>query len=201
MMQIDFQSLVMETIRSPLTAAERVLKLNLPANWLWSALGLMCVLNAIVYSLSLQINPPASPDELMLIPAAFQSPVLFTLFLFCALSLTVFALHRVGGWMEGKASQRDVLMVITWMQVLRLLLQVAVLILSLVAPAFAALVVMVASLWGIYILAAFVNVAHHYDNLGKAFGVMVLSFLAVALGASLILGLLGPISLGVPGNV
>lgn len=201
MMQVDFQSLVIETVRAPHDAAKRVLALKLPVNWLWSALILMCVLNSIVYSISLQLNPPRSPEELMFIPAAFQSPVLFALFLMCAVSLMVFALHRVGAWMEGQGTQQDILTVITWMQVLRLLLQAVVLILSLVAPAFGALLVLVASVWGIYILAAFVNVAHQYDNIGKAVGVMLLSFFAVVAGASLILGLISPSLPGVPGNV
>ncbi|MFK7938208.1 MAG: Yip1 family protein [Roseovarius sp.] len=201
MTQVDLQSLIIETVRAPHTAAEKVLRVNLPANWLWSALALMCVLNAIVYSVSLQLSPPQSPEELMFIPPAFRSPVLFTLFLLCSFSLTVFALHRVGAWMEGQGSLREILTVITWMQLLRLVLQLVVLVLSLVAPAFGALLVLVGSLWGVYILAAFVNVAHRYDNLGKAFAVMVLSFLAVALGASLILGLISPTGMGVPGNV
>ncbi len=199
--QTDIQSLVLETIRSPKTAAARVLSFNFAANWLWGALVLMCVLNAIVYSISLQLNPPSSPEELLFIPPAFQSPVIFTIFLVVALSLTVFALHRVGAWMEGQGSLRDILLIITWMQVLRLLLQVVVLILSLVAPAFGALLVLAATVWGVYILASFVNVAHRYHNIGKAIGVMLLSFLAVALGASLIMGLLSPSLIGVPGNV
>ena len=137
----------------------------------------------------------------MMIPAAFQSPVLFALFLFGALVLSIFVLHRLGGMMDGQAAQRDILLVITWLQVLRLVLQIAVLVLSLISAGLSALLVFVASIWGLYILAAFLKVAHRYDTMIKAVGLMLLSFLAIVIGMSLLLGLLGGLIGGGAGHV
>jgi len=197
----DIQSLVFETIRSPSTAAARILQINLPKEWLWMALALMSVLNAMVYSVSLQLAPPLDPADGIFLPPVLRSPVLLTLFLFAALGLTVVMLHKLGRAMNGAASLYDVLILITWLQVLRLALQLVMLVLSLFIPAFGALLGLVATVWGVYILATFVNVAHRYDNTMKSAGVMVLSFLAIAVGMSVLMGLLGGFNMGEIANV
>ena len=70
MTQSDFQTLVVQTLRTPGEAATRLLALNLPRRWLWMAMALMCVLNSIVYSVSLQLSPPTDPAALAMIPPA-----------------------------------------------------------------------------------------------------------------------------------
>ena len=165
------------------------------------ALALMSVLNAMVYSVSLQLAPPLDPADGIFLPPVLRSPVLLTLFLFAALGLTVVMLHKLGRAMNGAASLYDILILITWLQVLRLALQLVMLVLSLFIPAFGALLGLVATVWGVYILAAFVNVAHRYDNTMKSAGVMVLSFLAIAVGMSVLMGLLGGFNMGEIANV
>ena len=166
-----FRDLVIETIRAPADAAGRLLAVDLPRNWLWMALALMCVLNAIVYSISVQINPP-SPEVQTVIPPAFQSPVLFTIFLFGALVITIYVLQWISQAMSGTATVSDMLLLMTWLQVMRLIFQLAVLILSLVSTALSALLVIGGSIWAVYILAAFIDKANGFDNLLKALGVM-----------------------------
>jgi len=201
MTQSDFQTLVVQTLRTPDEAATRLLALNLPRRWLWMAMALMCVLNSIVYSVSLQLSPPSDPAALAMIPPAFQSPVLFTMFLFGALVITVFVLQWIGQAMGGKAELGDILVLLTWLQVMRFLFQLSILILSLVSLTLSAVLVLVGSIWAIYILAVFLNTAHRFDNLGKALGVMVLALVSIAVGLTLILGALGAAILGGTGNV
>ncbi len=201
MTQSDFQTLVVQTLRTPGEAATRLLALNLPRRWLWMAMALMCVLNSIVYSVSLQLSPPSDPAALAMIPPAFQSPVLFTMFLFGALVITVFVLQWIGQAMGGKAELGDILVLLTWLQVMRFLFQLSILILSLVSLTLSAVLVLVGSIWAIYILAVFLNTAHRFDNLGKALGVMVLALVSIAVGLTLILGALGAAILGGTGNV
>ena len=59
---IHLQALIVESIRSPLSAAQKVLAIRLPDQWLWMALVLMSVLNSIVYSISLQLAPRPSRE-------------------------------------------------------------------------------------------------------------------------------------------
>lgn len=194
----DIQALIVETVTSPASAAQKILATRLPENVLWLALVLMSVLNSIVYSITLKLNPPVDPQSgMVMVPAAFQSPLVFTVILFIALIISVLLLHRLGLRIGGgQGSLGDVLTVITWMQVLRLVLQLAILALSLVIPFLSGLVALVASFYGLYILAVFLKAAHRYDTLMQGFVLMLATFLTVVVGLTLLLTLLSGIFYG-----
>ncbi|MFU8776776.1 MAG: Yip1 family protein [Roseovarius sp.] len=196
MTQADFKALLLETLFRPREAARVLIGLGLPQQALWMALVLMSVLNAIVYSVSLRMAPPMDPATATLMPPAFHAPMLFAVFLFGALAITVYALFWVGRMLGGTAQLAEVLVLICWLQVLRLMLQVAVAVLVLALPTVAVLVIFISSIWGIYILTGFVDAAHRYDNILKSFGIIVLSIIAMAVGLSILLSLIGVAALG-----
>lgn len=185
-----------QTLREPRAAAGRILGLDLPREWLWMALVLMGVLNGIVYSLFLQIGPPPDPAMMPLIPTALRSPALFTMFLLGALALTVMALTWGGQVLGGRAQVTQVLALITWLQVLRLAVQLALLLLMLTLPVAGLALVVAASIWGLVILVAFVDYAHGFENNFKAVVVIILSFLGMLVGLSAILGVLATLFIG-----
>ncbi len=201
MTQSDFQTIVVDTVRAPSEAAARVLSFDFPRQWLWMALVLMCVLNAIVYSISLQLSPPGDPAVMAMIPPAFKSPVLFTVFLCGVLVISVFVLQWIGQSMGGQGQMGDILLVITWLQVMRLLLQAAVLVLSLVSPFLGGMLALIGAIWGLFILASFLDVAHRFDNIAKAVGVMVLALVAMLIGLSVIVTVIGAVVVGGAGYV
>ena len=188
--------LVTQTLFSPRAAAERILALNLPRNWLWMALGLMSVLNGIVYSISLGLSPESDTQTVSMIPPAFRSPVLFTLFLFSALALTVAALTWVGRTLGGTGHVDQVLALIAWMQVLRLGVQVALLVFMLASPLGGLMLVIITSLWGLVILIAFIDRAHGFNNILKSTVTLILAFLAMVIGLSTILSVLAAAFMG-----
>ncbi|WP_417727614.1 Yip1 family protein [Roseovarius sp.] len=196
MTQARFKALLMETLFRPRDAARVLIGFGFPQQSLWMALALMSVLNSIVYSVSLRLSPPTDPAAMMLMPPAFHSPLLFTVFLFGALAITVFALFWVGRMLGGQAQMSDVLVLICWLQVLRLILQVAVAISALAFPMVAVLLIFLSSIWGIYILIGFVDSAHRFDNMFKSAGVIVLSIVAMAVGLSILLSLIGVAAMG-----
>ncbi|KJS42106.1 MAG: hypothetical protein VR71_15675 [Roseovarius sp. BRH_c41] len=196
MTQAQFKALLIETLFRPRDAARALMGFGLPQKILWMALVLMSVLNAIVYSVSLRLSPPTDPTAVTIMPPAFHSPLLFTLFLFGALAITVFALFWVGRSLGGKARMEDVLVLICWLQVLRLILQMAVAVLVLTVPSAAVLLIFLSSIWGIYILIGFVDTAHRYDNMLKSAGVIVLSIAAMAVGLTILLSFIGVAAMG-----
>jgi hypothetical protein len=142
----------------------------------------------------MQLSP--TPDgSAGMMPQAFQGPILFATLLFGALALTVIALYYVGQGLGGAAALSDILVLMTWLQVLRLLVQGAILVLALGVPALAALIVIAAAIWGVYILISFVDAAHRFDSRFKAAGVIVLSVVAMAIGLSTLLSLVGMIAM------
>ncbi|MCQ0092735.1 YIP1 family protein [Roseovarius sp. M141] len=188
--------LFVQTLFSPRAAADRIMALSLPREWLWMALALMSVLNGIVYSVSLSMGPQSDPQTVQMIPPAFQSPALFTMFLFGALIVTVMALTWVGRSLGGAAQIPQVLALIVWMQVLRLGVQLALLVLMLALPLGGLALVMIASVWGLIILVAFIDRAHGFDNIFKSIVVLVLAVLAMVVGLSVILSVLAAAVMG-----
>jgi len=189
-------NLFWQTLRAPGAAAERILALNLPRNWLWMALVLMGVLNGIVYSMFLQMGPPPDPTRPQMIPAVLQSPMMFTLFLVGALGITVLTLTWVGRAMGGKAEVPQILALIGWLQVLRLIVQLALFVLMLALPLAGVVFVVVASVWGLVILVVFVGRAHGFESSFKAAGVVILGFLAMLIGLSAFLSVVSALFVG-----
>lgn len=197
MTQPGFTGLVRQTLTEPRAAAERLMSLSLSRQSLWMALALMAILNSIVYSLSLYLSPPPESASLAMVPATFQSPLLFTIFLLGALVISVFTLHWMGQLLGGSGSLGDILVLVTWLQVLRLILQLAVVVLMLAVPVLAALLVIVASVWGIVILVAFIDAAHRFDSTAKAAGVLIAVVAAMVIGLSIILSVIAAGAMGV----
>jgi hypothetical protein len=178
--------LAIETIRNPREAARQLIGLNLPINALWTALALVVVLNAGVYSLSNVISPP--PADLAVPTIA---PVPFALFLGAGLVGTIYALWYVGRTLGGEAGLADIMVLLVWLQALRLVVQAALLVLVPLSPVLSSLVVLAAAVIGFWILLNFVDVAHGYDSLLKSLGAIALSVLAMALGLTLLVTLFG----------
>ncbi|MEB8389347.1 Yip1 family protein [Rhodobacteraceae bacterium KMM 6894] len=190
-MTVEFlRDLVRQSLFDPRGAASRIMALNLPRDWLWQALALMSIFNAIIYTLSVAASGPMGPEAEMIIPTAFQSPFMMTLFLIGALVITVLTLTWIGQAMGGRGQIRDILALVVWLQVMRLLVQAVLLISVLVFPALGVIVAMVASIWGIAILVCFIDRAHGFDNLLKAAAALILCVVSMVLGLSAILGVL-----------
>ncbi|HEY9039308.1 MAG TPA: Yip1 family protein [Roseovarius sp.] len=188
--------LFVETLFSPRAAADRIMALRLPREWLWMALALMSVLNGIVYSVSLYMGPESDPQSMQMIPPAFQSPALFSLFLLGALVITVLTLTWIGRSLGGAGQVPQVLALIVWMQVLRLGVQLALLVLMLALPLAGLVLVMVASVWGLIILVAFIDRAHGFNNIFKSIAVLILAVLAMVVGLSAILSVFAAAVMG-----
>lgn len=196
-MTFDFlRDLTRQTLFAPRAAASRILALDLRVEWLWMALVLMSILNAVAYTGAMAVNPPSDPTAAQMVPAAFQSPVLFTIFLCGALAITVMVLTWIGQVMGGQGQVRDVLSLIVWMQVLRLMVQLLLLVLMLSIPFLGAILVLAASIWGLVILVCFIDRAHGFDNLAKAAGVLIACIFAMVVGLSALLGVLAAAIMG-----
>jgi hypothetical protein len=186
-----FWSLVRQTVFEPRDAARRILSLGLPAREGWLALALMAALNTLVYSLAIRLNPPADPAMAGMMGPAYQAPLVFAAILFAGLALAALAFTHAGRALGGEATLGGMLSLMAWMQVMRLLVQLALVVLAMASPALAGIVVMVAALWGLWILLAFMAEAHGYASLWRAAGALVIAFAGIVFGLSLLLSLVG----------
>lgn len=190
MTNAEIKELLLLTVTQPRLAAQRVLALNLPKEVLWPALVGFTALNVVIYHGGLMLMP--LPEEQMAqMPVFLTSPMLFATVMLGGLVLTVFVLTWMGLMLGGQGAVDEMLAAIVWLQVLRVALQLVLFVLTLASPALAYLVMVAASVYGLYILAAFIAEVHRFDNLMKALGVMVLTVMSVAFGLSFIFAALG----------
>ncbi len=190
------RELVSETLLRPPAAAAQLIALQLPRALLWQALALAIVLNALVFHLGLLAMPPSQP-----LPAIMATPFLFALTLGFGAVATVLAITGTGRWLGGVARLEDVLVLIVWLQGLRLLVQVAAAGLTLLAPGPTMLLLMAANLYGLWIFVNFIDTAHRFGSPLKALGVIALAGLGIAFGLVLMLSLFGAGTLGVTADV
>ncbi|GAA6201065.1 YIP1 family protein [Aquicoccus sp. SU-CL01552] len=181
-----WSEMILLSIKDPAEAARRLIAWNLSREVLWTGLALAAVVNTLLFSLSGLLMPGPA----MVMPL-FQSPFFYLAMVSIGLVLTVVALYWAGRILGGRGALTDVLVVVLWLQVLRVLVQVVTLVLSLTIPMLAMLLVLAATVLGIYILLHFVDQAHRLNSLPRAGGVLVLSFVLMAVALSVLLALFG----------
>lgn len=196
MMMPDPRQLTATTLRNPAAAAQELMSLHLPRSVLWTALILMATLQALTFGVSEILIPTTAP-----VPLVFDSPLAFFGMAVVALALTVYSLQWTGRMLGGSGSLEDVMVIIVWIQVLRVVVQLLALVLAIVMPGLALLLVFVATILGLYILVHFVNEAHRLNSLLRASGVLVSSVIVMVLGLSIFLSLIGAPLVGANANV
>lgn len=178
--------MIVMSVRDPAELARRLIAMQLPREVLWTGLALAAVANTLLFSLSGMLMPgPAGVMPL------FGSPFTYLVMVSGALILTVLMIYWAGRILGGTGRLEDVLVTVLWLQVLRVLVQAATLLLSLAIPLLAMLLVLGASLLGIYITLHFIDQAHRLNSLPKAGGALILSILMMAVALSVLLALFG----------
>ncbi|MFT7594944.1 MAG: hypothetical protein ACI8R4_002270 [Paracoccaceae bacterium] len=196
MIPLYWRQLVITSIKDPASAARSLMALQLPSQVLWTALALVAVLNTALFTLSNLLMPGPSP-----LPETFNSPMVYLTIVVVGLILTIYALFWVGRLFGGKGSVADIMVLIVWMQVLRVLAQGAALILVMTLPFLAMIEVFAATLIGVYMLVHFVDQAHRFGSIGRSALVLIASLLAIAVGLSLIVAFVGGPNVGSLPNV
>ncbi|PIE11143.1 MAG: YIP1 family protein [Rhodobacterales bacterium] len=187
---MNWKEAVRETLFTPKVAAERLIALNLNHQILWSAVVLVAVLNALVVSLGMQLMPP-DPEVLKIMPAVMRSPAMLAIFIAGGLVITIHALYWAGRMLGGQGALGHVLVVLAWLQFLNVVVHVGLLLLSGLSPGVADTLSFVASVWGIWILVAFLDAAHGFNNPIRAIAVLLLAFGLMMAGLFILSVLIG----------
>lgn len=191
----DFVPLVKQTFRDPAGVAHTLMRAKFPAEVAWIGLVLTVLLGVLLAVLSQAINP--LPQDIA--DNAIQiTPFGYAIIMGVALILSVFALYRVGRLLGGQGRFKDVLVLMVWLQAVLLLFQVAQMIAALIVPPLSIFVTMASYAAGFWIMAVFVREAHRFNGIGGAIGTIILAFMAIGFGLSLILPILGVSIVGAP---
>ena len=178
--------MIVMSVRDPAEVARRLMAMQLPREVLWTGLALAAVANTLLFTLSNMLLP--GPEGF---PVLFQSPFVYLAMVVGGLVLTVMMIFWAGRILGGTGAFEDVLVTVLWLQVLRVLVQAATLLLALTVPVLAMLGVLAATVLGVYIMLHFVDQAHRLNSLARAGGVLILSVLMMAITLSVLLALFG----------
>lgn len=197
-------TLTMLSLRDPAVAARFVIAAGFRRDVLWSLLLLVSIANAVLVWLSNALTGP-TPEQLaqmpIKIPDIIFSPLFAFVFLAGALVITVHVLHWLGAAIGGEGGLDDMLAVLVWLQGLRVIAQIILLILMLALPSLAGLFGLAVAILSIWILVHFVNEATRLGSLFRTVGVLLSAMVGIILGLSFILTITGLATMGIDTNV
>jgi hypothetical protein len=184
--------LIWETILNPASAARTVLSLRVSRENLWLAVLLATVLSGLVGGLSQMVVPNTpmifetveGPVALNLTPS---SPMMQGLFVGASLVMMGFSLYFTGRALGGQGTFPGTLALMAWLQVVMVAMQIATLVLIFVAPVVAAFLVFVSLVVFVRSTVVFVNELHGFQSIGRAIVTVLLAFLGVVVGFTIIL--------------
>ncbi|MFD1344099.1 hypothetical protein [Litorisediminicola beolgyonensis] len=185
-----------QSLATPREIGAWLIGLGLGREVLLLAFGLVLVLQtAFMTTLVTLVDPETMPIPLL------RQPLVFMLGLGGMLALFAVLLTWAGRMAGGTAQLEEMGLLLIWLQGLRLALQLAVLVLSFALPALSPLLLMAGTALSFWILVNFVAAAHRFDGLGRALLVLVMAAFGLAMGISILLGMIGATTLGMNGYV
>jgi len=198
-------------LQNPRQAAERSLALGPSPQSLWMLLALTAIVTALLASLQ-ALAAPLSPDEirelaqtaegqqqLMVYAMLTQSPLVLALIVWGLSVITVFMLYWAGKALGGQGRLVDVLCIFTLLQAVSLVISGALAVANVVIPALAGLGTLVFMVWSLWAITNFLDVAHQYENILKAFGVLIATVFGTLMGVLVIVTIIGGLAAGIVG--
>ncbi|ETX16732.1 hypothetical protein OCH239_01655 [Roseivivax halodurans JCM 10272] len=181
-----FLSLAWQSVTAPRDVARLLLSLRLGTEVVLTAFALVVVLQTIFVALSAQIMPPDPA-----VASILSQPIVFLAILSTVLCVMILALTFAGRGLGGVAQVRDVGVLIVWVQGLDVLVQAVLVVTAPLLPGLAAMISLLATGVGLWILINFLAEAQGFEGVGKAALSVLLAVTGLALGASLFLSLTG----------
>ncbi len=193
---MSFPDLALLTVRDPKAAAQIVLAWNVPREALWTAIALISVIVTILSTLSNMIIPVPPP----------LNGIVGNPFMYCAIAAggfiaTVYAIYWTGRMLGGEGRVEDLMILLLWLQALRAVAQVAVLIGLILAPVLASFLVLFIGVATLWVFVHFINAALRLNSVMRAVAVLFLGAVALMAVLTFLLSMIGVSAVGVPMNV
>jgi len=184
------------TLRDPREAADIILGWDLSKEAMWTAIALVSVMITILSTVSNIILPVPAP-----LNAIVGNPFIYFILAAGGFIATVHAIYWTGRMLGGRGRIEDLMVLLLWLQAMRAVAQGAVLVMLLLAPILASFLVLIIAVATIWVFVNFISIGLHLDSIVRGVVVLVVAALALIVGMSFLLSLIGVSALGVPLNV
>ncbi|MGX9353978.1 Yip1 family protein [Roseobacteraceae bacterium S113] len=188
--------MVARSLRDPQAVARELMGMGIPDKVRWPGLVAVVLVGTLLSGVLNMLAPAQGPFA-----AVMESPFRSAFFSFAIVAFLIFGLHWAGQMFGGQGRLADMVLVMTWFQVVTLVLQLGVIVLTLVLPPLAVLAGLALVVLSVWLSVAFVDTVHGFDNLLKSLGVIVFAFIAIGFGLSIMLTLIGVNAEGMLGSV
>ncbi|MGC9418199.1 MAG: Yip1 family protein [Rhodovulum sp.] len=181
-------ALARETLSNPRSGARSVLALALPEKVVWQALVAIVSISVLLTQMGEYLVPvPMDP----LTPAFRANPLLTAIVQGGLLVVTVYAIHVIGRRFGGRGDFAGALALTVWLQALMVALQVVQTLFLVVLPSVAGLIGLFGIGFFFWLLSHFVAELHGFPSAIKTFAAIIASMVAIILGMSLLMSILG----------
>ncbi len=187
-------TLVLRSLTEPRLVARWLLGLRLSKEALLTCFALVVVLNTLLFGVAVLLDPTPLPWFL-------AKPSVYGVLQAGSLLATVLAFLWGGRLFGGSARLADIAVLVIWLQALRALVQLVLLILMPASAFLGGLAVSLTSVIGFWILLHFLDEAHGFGSLLKALGTIVFGLMGMAFALSILLTLIGVDPTGINGYV
>jgi len=172
------------TIQDPRAGARAVMAMNLPMNTRWTAFALAITGSTLMTILAVRLSPAGAE---LAVQQVLASPLALALMQGIVMLIAVQLMHRVGRLAGGQGDFADALVLMTWLQIILMMVQVLQLALEVVAPMAAD----VLGLFGLglmfWLLTHFVAELHGFKSLGTVFAGIIGTAIAASFAMALVL--------------
>lgn len=176
------------TLTAPREAAEAIIAMHLSRNTAWQLLATV-VLVSVVLTESVALLMTAVGMRGMGGP--FAGPMTLAIVQGSLTVAMVFAIHWVGRAFGGHGRLSDAVALIAWLQFILLCLQVLQIAFLVILPILSWYIGVLGLVVFFWLLTHFVAVLHDFDSLGRAFGMILVAMMGVAVGLMILLSLIG----------
>ncbi len=199
MTTIAIKDLLRTMLTRPRDAARDVIALNLSTQVLWMALALISITMSAIVSGLFHMMPIPNEEAAQAVEAMlfYSAPLGFALLNLGNAVLSIFVLFWSGRVFGGTGDIRDILAVVVLFQATVLALLLAIAVTSLLLPLLSAFAFLGFAIWVLWVMVSIIDVAHRFENIGKAIAVFLLATIVIPFGLSVIIGIVAAPFIGV----
>lgn len=192
-MMSAFLSLGRQALTEPREAASTLLSMGVPREAYWPAFLLLVVLSVLLGEV-VGLLSPAQPL------ATVMPPVVMGLLTALISAISIWAVWKVGQAMGGTGTFDETLLLTVFLQSIMFAGQLVELVLMIAMPVLAGLFSLALVIFAMWININFIATLHGFASLWRAFGVLIMATLGVALVLIFLMTLtgIGPNAVGAP---
>ena len=176
------------SVVDPRAVAKEMLALSIPTNVLWQALIAVVLLSTVFSGLVSMIFGASAGSEIVNL---MSRPLVSAGSSLVLIAGGIYALHWAGRFFNGQGTFEEMLLMITWLQIVVFIAEIALVAMIQILQPLGVLMVIAFFGASIWILICFVDAVHRFDNLAKAIGVILVAGIGLLVTLTTLLALLG----------